>query len=584
GQQEATHGRKGISGGDRGAWDRVRDYYAAGSNWVLQPETLVEWLDGGTSGPFHDLLWEQSEAAEHTRERLNRMVGDKLAVALKALPTSDRKALDRRYRIESLDSEVSGHSILSALLNMGNSGNRTKLLEGGRVTGDGIVPFTQAQLDEMFSKLSKPQAEMVQEIWDAVNLLWPEIVALEERLNGIAPEKVQAEGLTVITRDGPVDLRGGYFPAMYDPAGARVGQFSEDDQAKRVLAGQTPVRASTSKGHTEARTDYVAPLLLDYQAVLTRHLDGVMSDIAYRQFLQQAYRILGDADISRMIDNRVGPGAARGLQKAFERGAVGNFSLAGPFFGPFQKAADSTMTNLSAAALGFRVPLALANVVTAPVLAAARVKPKFLFKGLADYYIGNGPNFVRNMRVQAEAIQRLSPMMLRRSEARSVELSAMIANLRGKRGLRAKMIELSMSVHQWIVPLAENAIWLGAYKQAQAEGAGIAEAVRMADKAIRQTQTKHTAKDLAQAEGGYMRPLMMFAGPLVIINNRLQEAGLRGMRGDVKSRTQALGVWLAMAAGGAWMFELMMGRWPEDEDDDGDVDIADWMRWAAKRS
>src|SRR5690606_22331748 len=44
-----------------------------------------------------------------------------------------------------------------------------------------------------------------------------------------------------------------------------------------------------------------------------------------------------------------------------------------------------------------------------------------------------------------------------------------------------------------------------------------------------------------------------------------------------------LGVWLAMAAGGAWMFELMMGRWPEDEDDDGDVDIADWMRWAAKK-
>ena len=581
-KQAPKHGRGGISSGDRGKMDLARDYYAAGANWVLQPETLVEWLDGGTSGPFHDLLWEPSEAAEHTRERLNRMVGEKLQAALESLPAVERKALDRRYRIESLDADVSGHSILSALLNMGNAGNRDKLLRGGRVVGDEILPFTEVQLAEMFSKLSARQAGLVQGVWDAIDQLWPEIVKLEETLNGIAPERIQAQPFTAITKDGQVGLRGGYYPAMYDPAGARVGQFAEDEQAKKVLAGQTPVRATTSKGHTEKRTEFVAPLLLDYHAVLTRHLDGVIGDIAYRQFLQQAFKVLGDADVRRMIDNRVGPGAAKGLQKAFERGATGNFSLAGPLFGPFQKAADATMTNLSSAALGFRVPLALANVVTAPILASARVKKRFLVQGFADYY-GGGPNIIANMRNNARAIHALSPMMLKRSEARSVELASIIANLRGKKGLRAKMIELSMSVHQWIVPLAENAIWLSAYKQAQAGGADITESVRQADKAIRQTQTKHTAKDLAAAEGGYMRPLMMFAGPLVIINNRLQESGLRGLKGDVRNWQQALGVWIAMAAGGSWVFELMMGRGADDEDDDGEVGFGDWMQWAATK-
>ena len=581
-QQPDRHGRAGISDADRRLFERIADLYAAGSNWVLQPETLVEWLDAGTTGPFHDLLWDQAQAAERKREALNRAVGGKLQEALDALPAADRKALDRRFRVESLGGDVSGHSILSALLNMGNAGNRDKLTRGGRVVGDEIVPFTPEQLADMFAKLTRPQAEMVQKVWDAIDTLWPEIVALEESMNGIAPERVESTPVTVITRDGPVALRGGYYPAMYDPKGARAGQFSEDEQAKRVLSGQTPIRASTSKGHTEKRTDFAAPLLLDYQAVLTRHLDGVIGDIAYRQFLRQVYKVLGDADIRRMIDNRVGPGAAVGLRKGFERGATGNFSLAGPLLGPFQRVADATMTNLSSAALGFRIPLALANVVAVPLQAAARVPYRYVLRGLRDYYLSGGANLIGNMRRNAEMVQRLSPLMLRRSEARSVELSSIIANLRGQRGFRAKMIEMAMSVHQWTVPLAENAIWMGAYQQAADAGATPTEAVTAADKAIRQTQTKTSAAELSQGEGGYMRMFMQFAGPLVIMNNRMQEAGLRGLRGDVHSWPQALGVWFAVAMGAAWSFELIMGRGP-DGDDGEDPDVVDWVAWAAKK-
>ncbi len=580
-EQPQRHGRDGISEDDRGMLQRVGDLYAAGANWVLQPETIIEWLDGGTMGPFHDLLWDQAQAAERRREALNRKIGGALQAALDGLPADQRKALDRRVRIDSLEADLSGHSILAALMNMGNAGNRDKLLRGGRVVGDETVPFTEVQLAEMFSTLTKPQAETVQKVWDAIDLLWPEIMALEESMNGIAPERVDAQAFTVMTKDGPVALRGGYYPAMYDPKGAKAGQLSEDEQAVRVLSGQTPIRASTSKGHTEKRTEFVAPLLLDYQSVLTRHLDGVIGDIAYRQFLRQVFKVLGDADIRRMIDNRVGPGAASGLRKSFERGATGNFSLAGPLLGPFQKLADATMTNVSAAALGARIPLAMANTVAVPLQAAARVKPSFILRGLRDYYLSGGANIIANMRQNAETVQRLSPLMLRRAEARSVEMASIIANLRGKRGLRAKMIETVMSVQQWSVPLAENAVWMGAYQQAQAGGASMAEAVAAADKAIRQTQTSTSAMELSSAQAGHLRMFMMFAGPLVIMNNRLQESGLRGLRGDVRSWPQALGVWMAVATGAVWSFELMMGRGPDSDDDDADA--GDWAAWAAKK-
>jgi hypothetical protein len=411
-----------------------------------------------------------------------------------------------------------------------------------------------------------------------VNSLWPEIVEMEERLNGFAPPKIEALPVTVNTKDGPVSLRGGYFPVKYDPHGAKAGRFDADEQAKRVLSGQIPVKASTSKGHLEKRTEYVAPLLLDYHTVLTQHLDGVMGDIAYRGFLKQMYRVLSDAEIGRRIETRTGTSALKALRAGFERGAVGSFSLAGPLWGPFQGIADATMTNVSSAALGFRVPLALANIVTAPMLASARVKKRYLLTGFKDYYA--------DMRGSAETIHALSPMMVKRAEGRTVELQSILANLRGKEGPRKRMIEFGMNVHQWIVPLAENAIWMAAYKQAQAGGADSREAVRMADKAIRQTQTKHTAKDLSQAEGNpYLRWAMMFAGPMVVINNRLQESGLRGkFRGAVSNPAQALAVWVAMAAGGSIAFELMMGRGPGDEDDDGEEGaIRDWAEWCARK-
>lgn len=576
-QQPRRHGGKGITDADRGKLDVLHDFGAAVGNWVLQPETIIEWLDGGTEGPFHDILWLPSEDAENTRYFLQKRVGDLLQTAFDALPADERKALDDKFHIAALDRSLSGHTILSALLNMGNAGNRDKLLRGGFVVGDEVRPFTPEALAEMFSKLSRPQAELVQGVWDAVNSLWPDIVALEEELNGITPEKIEATPVTIRTKDGEVTLRGGYFPAMYDPKGSKAGVASEDEQAKRVLSGQAPIRASTSKGHVEKRTDFTAPLLLDYHAVLSRHLGGVIGDIAYRKFLPQMYRVLKDPELARLAEGRLGPVAVRALTQGFERGAVGHFSFAGPLFGPMQGVADRGLTNVAVAALGLRVPLAAANIVTAPILAEARLDTKFLIAGFRDYYLGRG------MKASTDMIHALSPMMQQRAEARTLEMRAILDQLRGLRGMRQKFMEMAMTVHQWIVPLAERAIWIAAYKQAQAGGKDITASAQFADKVIRQTQTKSRAKDLSMAEGSpYLRYMMMFAGPMVVANNRLQESGMRGLRGDVQSAPQALGVWIAFAAGNAILFDLMMGRGPDDDDDDG-LDAKDWSVWAARK-
>lgn len=568
-----------IADADKTAWQSFKDGVGSVQDWLLKVETMVEWLDGGDSGPMHDLLFTPSEDAQAKRWQLNKLVASKLEPAINGMSRADRNALNQKVMIRSLGRSVSKQTIFSALLNMGNASNRDKLLRGGMRINGQIVPFTEPQLAEMFSHLNSGHARAAQEIWDSIEQLWPEIVKMEEDTSGFAPPKVDPAPFTVMTKDGPVPLSGGYYPMVYDPKKSRFGAKSEEDKVKRQLGGTGITRATTSKGHTVARTEYAAPLLLDWHAVITSHLDDVMNDISHRRFLSQMNRVLDDEEINNVISERLSPNVVRYMRKAFERGAVGIKPMAGPAFGPLQNLANGTMTNLAAAALGFRAILSFANIATAPVLAkmGGYMKSRYVAEGFAMYYASPIDS--------TKLIHDLSPMMEQRARARDTDTATMLATLRGKRGMRKQMIELSMHVHQLIVPLAERALWIGRYRQALATGNDTAEAARLADKMIRQTQTTNYARDLSAVESTpWLKPAMMFAGPLIVINNRLQEAGMRGhLRGSVDSPMKAIATWIAATLGGSLVFELIMGRPPDDEDKDGDETIKDWIIWCARK-
>lgn len=568
-----------IADADKTAWQSFKDGVGSVQDWLLKVETMVEWLDGGDSGPMHDLLFTPSEDAQAKRWQLNKLVASKLEPAINGMSRTDRNALNQKVMIRSLGRSVSKQTIFSALLNMGNASNRDKLLRGGMRINGQIVEFSDPQLAEMFSHLTAGHARAAQQIWDSIEQLWPEIVKMEEDTSGFAPPKVEPASFTVMTKDGPVPLNGGYYPLVYDPKKSRFGAKSEEDKVKRQLGGTGITRATTPKGHTVSRTEFAAPLLLDWHAVITSHLDDVMNDISHRRFLAQMNRVLDDEEINNVISERLSPNVVRYMRQAFERGAVGIKPMAGPAFGPLQNLANGTMTNLAAAALGFRAILSFANIATAPVLAkmGGYMKSRYVAEGFAMYYASPIDS--------TKLIHDLSPMMEQRARARDTDTATMLANLRGKRGMRKQMIELSMHVHQLIVPLAERALWIGRYRQALATGNDTAEAARLADKMIRQTQTTNYSRDLSAVESTpWLKPAMMFAGPLIVINNRLQEAGMRGhLRGTVDSPMKAIATWVAATLGGSLIFELIMGRPPDDEDKDGEETIKDWIIWCARK-
>lgn len=566
-----------FSDADMTAMQKVGSTYTGLMDWVLRPETVVEWLDGGETGPWHDFLWNQAEAAQQQRIELRNRVGGMLEQTMKALTPAQRADLNRLVYVPSLGRSLSKNTIVAVALNMGNAGNRDKLMRGGFIgTNAEVVQFTPQNIAEMLGHLTPADAQMVQGIWDAVNSLWPDIVEQQRRLSGVAPEQVEPMPLIFTAADGSmVSLRGGYYPAVYDPR-AGAGGVKQARAAEEQIMGGTFSRAMTSKGHTKDRTEYAAPMLLDYHRVLSRHLNDVITDVSHRGYVKQALRVLEDQELKNLIQQRLSEGAYHSLYGSVKN-AVRGASVSEPGSGPVEKLGDAVLTNTAVAALGFRLPLVFANTVVAPIQAAARVDPKYLATGYAAYYRSPGK--------MTEMIHSLSPFMEERANSLDSTYQMVLGKLSGKRGIRAAAMKMAMEVHRWTVPLAERAIWLGRYQQAQAQGIGIDEAVRLADKSIRTTQQAGAPKDLSAAERDpRYKWVRMFIGPMIIMNNRLQESGLRGLYlGRVQSPARALGTWLAAGVLSNAVFEVLMGRGPDGGDDD-EKGWDDWSAWLARKT
>lgn len=566
-----------LSDADLTAMQKVGATYTGLMDWVLRPETVVEWLDGGETGPWHDFLWNQAEAAQQQRIELRNRVGGMLEQTMKALTPAQRADLNRLVYVPSLGRSLSKNTIVAVALNMGNAGNRDKLMRGGFIgTNADVVQFTPQNIAEMLGHLTPADAQMVQGIWDAVNSLWPDIVEQQRRLSGVAPEQVEPMPLIFTAADGStVSLRGGYYPAVYDPR-AGAGGVKQARAAEEQIMGGTFSRAMTSKGHTKERTEYAAPMLLDYHRVLSRHLNDVITDVSHRGYVKQALRVLEDQELKNLIQQRLSEGAYHSLYGSVKN-AVRGASVSEPGSGPVEKLGDAVLTNTAVAALGFRLPLVFANTVVAPIQAAARVDPKYLATGYAAYYRSPGK--------MTEMIHSLSPFMEERSNSLDSSYQVVLGKLSGKRGIRAAAMKMAMEVHRWTVPLAERAIWLGRYQQAQAQGVSIDEAVRLADKSIRTTQQAGAPKDLSAAERDpRYKWVRMFIGPMIIMNNRLQESGLRGLYlGRVQSPARALGTWLSAGVLSNAVFELLMMRGPDGGDDD-EKGWDDWSAWLARKT
>lgn len=540
----------------------------------LRPETIIEWLDGGETGPWHDFLWEPANNAEYGRETLRTKILEPMRKLANGIDRKRRAELFEDIRIESLRQSFDRRTLISIALNMGNDSNLERLLEGGfrdKTRGNRITKFTPQSLDEIKGKLNATDWKFIQEAWNTAESLWPELKAFQERMGGLVPEKIPATPIE--TRFGK--FTGGYWPVVYDSLASTAGAKQADSaEALGVLMGANFTGASTSKSALQARTGTGGPLKLDFSQVMGRHLDQVITDITHREFAIQAMRILDDPDLRLTIQDSMGQVAWHSLKGMVRSSIQQDGGMAELATAGIDTIRRRLLSNLAVAALGFKLTTAFGNLILAPVQGMARVSKRYMLSGFAS--------FMANP-VEARAfVDANSEMMRNRAQNIDAGFNVIREKLEGRTSLLVQTQRAAMAIHRAADYIGTTGIWLGRYREALNDGSSHAEAARLADKAIRTTQTAGAPKDLSAFERNpAYAELKLFIGPMIIMGNRIREAASK--KGAVKSWPEAFGVMMATWFLPAILWDLVNGRGPDDDDDDGELVTDEFLNWSFRK-
>lgn len=533
---------------------------------LLKVETLVDWLDQGRSdGVFNRIVFKPIADAQARAGDMFQATMAKLNTALSAVPVKDLKRWGDRVSIPELTNRETGNAfsltrqqLISMALNVGNEGNSQRL-------ADGYGWNEQTMLTVLNRELSADEWTYVQSVWDAIEELWPEIEAMEKRVNGVAPEKVAAR--PVATPGGT--LRGGYFPAVYDAT--RDYQSEQNAARESDLFSTQYTRANTRSSATKDRAEKVSrPILLDL-GVVTRHIGEVIHDITHREAIMNADKFLSSKRIMAAIDNTLGREARQQFrpwlkfvanQWASER--AGNEGV-GKFI-------NKLRTNATVVGMGFRVSTIMMQLA-----------------GYSNSFEVVGAKHVTAAIAQTSAhpVETFKFVMGRSDEIRhrmdtlDRDIDQAAKRLAGKAG---KITEVKRFAFHGIGMMDRMVViptWIGAYNKALTEGMTDDAAAYAADKAVRQSQGAGAAKDLAAISRGTgkwgeaMKLMTMFYSYCSAVYQRQRTLG-RDVRAASSSDIPGLMArawWLAVVP--PLLSELMGGRGPDDDED--------WGAWAIKQ-
>ena len=533
-----------------------------------RPENVIESLDGGESGPWHAYLWGPMNAAEDTAIGLRRRLGTMLRDLRKSMSAGFMQGLNEPMEVPNVG-QVSRGTLLGIVLNTGNAQNLQRLRDGGIHVNGRPVQLTDDQVQAMRDLLTADEARYVQGLWDTVNSLWPDIVALQTEMSGIPPEKVEAQAFTA----GGMAMRGGYWPLAYDHSKSDIGERQSDDDALRIMMGQGFSRATTPKGHTKARAqNVIAPLQLDFGTVMSRHLDNVMTDLAYRKAVKDTTRLLRNQGVKDAIIGRLGKGAYDTLKGSVAYAVSAN-DTAAQTASAARMVISKVVANSAVSALAMRPDIALGNYGSALVQALDRVGVRSLLRGWWELQRGRGD--------LTERISALSPFMADRIGMIDEDYRLELTKAQGKSGFGEAYRRVMFTLHRWADHDVTRAAWWGRYQEALEAGETGAESTRLADKLVRQTQTAGARKDVSAIERDpAFRESRIFMGPMFVIFGRLRAAARgEGATRSVGLRSAAILRQMFLAPA---LFMLLAGRWPEDgDDDDEEIGAGEWGTWLA---
>lgn len=502
-----------LTEGGFGTWkEGLREWISWADSRLLRLEEVIDRNDGRRiDGPWRTHIWNPIADAQALESDYTKRYALKLTEVYEKLPAAQRRdMLQKKVEIKGLGGRrIPLQACIAVALNWGNEGNRQRLLEGGAGLMNPLDPRWESVVQEMLSKLDPEHWRFVQRIWDTIGGLWPEIEAMEERLTGIPPERVQPLEIIREFEDGTsLRLKGGYFPIVYADIAGVAEKASEAGDATDVLNHPAYVRAMTAHGHVYKRVKKLnKPIRLDL-GIIPRHLQQVIHDLTHREAIIGVYKLLNDSDVRAAMYDQLGKERHKVFNIWLRRIAADRMTD-DPRMERFFREARMNATVVAMGAKATVITQNFSNFLN--VLEPGRgVKGRYLARAMREFYAHPVKSTEWIHEKSGEMRHRFNN--LERDIRHGIEATLREVQLTPLKKARHLAQRFGFGLISASDKLSAYPAWMGAYHQARAEGMTEELSVRHADRVIRTVLTSGAPKDIAAIQGGgeLNRSLTMF--------------------------------------------------------------------------
>jgi len=563
-------------------WDSIKSGVATADAGLLKMEQVFDWLDTGDSnGVWNRIVFRPVAAAQEQSRKLTEEYFTKLRDAADRLPDDAVKKWQEKVTIDLLDPKTGDPIVMerkrlvAMALNWGNAGNRQRLVDG--------YGWNEANVEAaLMDNMTEADWNYVQEVWDIINGLWPAISEMEKRVNGFAPDKVEA--VEVVTPFGK--LKGGYYPAIYD---STLNPKTDKRELKEgSLLQNNYTRATTRASSTKERSEQVSrPILLD-TGVITRHIGEVIHDVTHREAVMNAHKFINDEAIIGLVDDTLGPEIRKQFQPwlnfianqwAHER--AGNEGL-GKFMG-------KARANTTVVGMGWRATTIITQIAGYSN-SAEFVGAKYLAPEIAKFTAQLTAKTAKVATFRGVEMPEMMAFAMERSQELPARLDTLDRDIRremkrlSQRGAQSKGEEGLTAVKRfafhgigYMDRVVSIPTWMAEYNKSIAAGMTEKEAAYAGDKAVRLSQGAGSPKDLAAVSRGTgrwgeaMKLMTMFYSYLSAVYSRQRNLGRDVASAETSDipNLVARAWWLLIVP--PIMAELVSGRGPEE-----DEEFAEW--------
>lgn len=552
---------------------------------LIRPQVMLRDFDAGDpDGPATRMIWDPIQAGSTLADDIGQSSLTPILTHLKKQPRSYGKHLREHIHIKAVGKTFARENLIMAMSHYGSESGTRRLRDGNGVT-DGAI-------QEMGAHLTQADVELVRVIWRTLEPLGEQQIAQEARLTGVPPGEVQPKPFRITLQDGTTaEMEGGYVPIKLQFAEGR-GTPSVQVEGGDVpqLFGGAYARSLTSQGNLIERQEHSRPIDLTLTR-LPQHITQVSQDIALREPLISAWRLLHNDQVSQAIIDSRSEHSLNMLRKWVQEVANSN-AVPDNGTGLFDRFLQASRRGLVGAVFAFNVGQWLQNL-SGTLIVFHRAKQK-------QIAIGAMKEYMRRPKSTHEWIARQSGEMRHRTISANRDIAEAERNVDLRRNLIGTLQVHPSRVEQTLAAgramwhstdtLVSDIGWLTGYRDAKEAGASHEAAVRAGDAFVDLNVFAGRQKDLPAIlrTRGMLRTLTMFMTWVNGMFNQLvmsgQDARRRWHDGEQVQASLDFARTFGWVVATMLLGEAIMGDLPEDYDEDDEIDAADTAVWVRNQA